>query len=339
MKKLLSLVLSVLMLLLAGTAALADDDMIMSVEAAGTKGDQITKVAYIPMSTTNDYFLAMCNVFTQMFNDAGFEAEYTSPDFDPVRQQEIFENYVAQGYDCIVVFPINAASLNTTVELARAQGIKVVCQVNQTDECDGWVGTDGFALGQGAAQLAADWVEKTFPDAANGDVKCAIVEVRTDDNNTEMADGCYEVSNLSSKIEVVTTISVPEETEAAAQQAIENLFITNPEVQVIIATTGTLAKGADAYLTAMNSPVEDASMVGIFTTGSDNAIFEAIKASQENTSVIRGISSYAPMLVGAQILTNIIINLSNGITGEVNFQADPQYLLSPENIDIYLAAH
>ena len=339
MKKVLALVLAAMMLLVSA-AALAEEELILTVEPAGTKGDQINKVAYIPMSITSDYFLAMSELFTKMFAEAGFETEYTSPDFDSIRQQEIFENYVTQGYDCIVVFPINAASLSSAVEQARAQGMKVVCQVNMTDECDGWVGTDASELGQGAAKLAADWVEKTFPNAADGSIACAILEVRTDDNNNQLADGCHKVKELSSKLNVVSTISVPEETEAAAQQAMENLFITDPEVQVIIAVTGTLAKGANAYLTAMDSPVADLSQVAVFTTGSDNTLFENVAASPENTaSVIRGISSYAPMAVGAQIMTNVVLNLSNGITGDAVFQADPQYLLTPENIGAYMGAH
>ena len=111
-------------------------------------------------------------------------------------------------------------------------------------------------------------------------------------------------------------------------------------MQVIIAVTGTLAKGANAYLTAMDSPVADLSQVAVFTTGSDNTLFENVAASPENTaSVIRGISSYAPMAVGAQIMTNVVLNLSNGITGDAVFQADPQYLLTPENISAYMGAH
>ena len=47
------------------------------------------------------------------------------------------------------------------------------------------------------------------------------------------------------------------------------------------------------------------SFVVLLTTGSDNTLFENVAASPENTaSVIRGISSYAPMAVGAQIMTS-----------------------------------
>ena len=338
MKKFLAIVLSLAMILSFSAVAFADEEMALTIEAAGEKGDQIDTVAYIPMSTTSDYFLAMSEAFTSMFADAGFETEYSSPDFDPVRQQEILENYVTLGYDCIVVFPINAASINSAVEAAREQGVKVICQVNMTDECDGWIGTDALLLGNGAAQLAADWVDEMYPDAEDGSIKAAIFEVITDDNNGTIAEGCDQIRELSSKLDIVTTVSVTEETEAAAQQAAENLYITNPDVQVIICNTSTIAMGVDAYLTSMSSPIEDLSQVAIFTTGSDNTLFEMVKSSAENESVIRGVSSYAPMMVGAQILTNIVLNLSNGIEGEENFQADPQYLLTAKNIDAYLSA-
>lgn len=316
-----------------------ESEFILSVEPSCEKGDQIDKIAYIPMSTTNDYFLAMCNEFVAQFTAAGFYAEYTSPDFDPVRQQEILENYVTQGYDCIVVFPINAASLSSAVAAAREQGVIVVCQVNMTDECDGWVGTDAYGLGEGAAKLAAEWVENNYPNAGNGTIKAAIMEVRTDDNNSTIADGCAAIKDLCPQIDVVTTVGVTEETEAAAQAAAENLFVTNPDIQVVICSTTALATGVDAYMTSMASPVDDLSKIAVFTCGSDHAIYECVAASPDNSSVIRGISSYAPMSVGAAFLTNIVLNLSNGITGDENFIADPQYLLNPDNIGTYLSVH
>ncbi len=321
----------------AETPVAAESEFILTVEPSCEKGDKIEKIAYIPMSTTNDYFLAMCNEFVAQFTAAGFYAEYTSPDFDPVRQQEILENYVTQGFDCIVVFPINAASLSSAVAAAREQGVIVICQVNQTDECDGWIGTDAYGLGEGAAKLATEWVEKNYAGAADGTIKAAIMEIRTDDNNSTIADGCAAITDLCSKIEVVTTVGVTEETEAAAQAAAENLFVTNPDVQVIICSTTALATGVDAYLTSMSSPVSDLSQIAIFTCGSDHAVYDCVAASTDNSSVIRGISSYAPMSVGAAFLTNIVLNLSNGIT-EGNFVADPQYLLNPDNIGVYLSA-
>ena len=75
MKKFLAIVLSLAMILSFSAVAFADEEMALTIEAAGEKGDQIDTVAYIPMSTTSDYFLAMSEAFTSMFADAGFETE------------------------------------------------------------------------------------------------------------------------------------------------------------------------------------------------------------------------------------------------------------------------
>lgn len=315
------------------------DDMIQVVEQEGEKGDKISNVAYVPMATSNELFLTMANDYIAALQAAGFTAEYTSPEFDPAAQLEIFENYVTQGFDCIIVFPINAASMNDAVNEAREKGIKVICQVNATDECDGWVGSSGVDMGKGTCQVSADWVEKQFADAGKGDVKCAVVTTRTDDNNSAISDELEKITDYSDKIEVVKVVETTDTSIEAGQSLAENLYMTNPEVNLVIVEESDVAVGMNTYYAGVDSPLTDKSTFGIFCNNGGTTTYDLIANSQDNSELLRGISSVAPMKYGAQMVANIAIRLSNGEEGDKNFEADPVYLVTPDNVAAFVEAN
>lgn len=312
---------------------------IQVVEACGEKGDKINKVAYIPMATSSEFFALMTDMMVEKLEEAGFEADYTSPEFDPGQQLEIFENYVTAGYDCIIVFPINADSMNDAVAEARAKGIKVICQVNQTEECDGWVGSSGTEMGIGTCQVAAAWVNDHFKDAEDGSVKCAVITTRTDANNSAISDEIEKIASYSSKIEVVNVIETTNTTIESGQNMAENLYMTNPEVNLIIVEEPDVAVGMNTYYSSADSPIINKADIGIFANNGGTSTYDLIDESTSDTSVLRGISSVAPIKYGVQMAVNVVIRLSNDKEGDDNFEADPVYLLTPDNIADFKAIH
>ncbi|MDO4285253.1 MAG: sugar ABC transporter substrate-binding protein [Eubacteriales bacterium] len=321
------------------TASAAASQVLQVVEQIGEKGEEIDTVAYIPMATSNELFLTMTNAFVETLEAAGFTAEYTSPEFDPALQLEIFENYVTQGFDCIIVFPINADSMNDVVKDAREKGIRVICQVNQTEECDGWIGSSAVDMGIGTCQVAVNWVEEQFADAGAGEVKCAVITTRTDDNNSTISDEMEKIANYSDKIEVVNVVETTDTSIEAGQSLAENLYMTNPEVNLVIVEESDVAIGMNAYYSGVDSPLTDKDNFGIFCNNGGATTYDLMKGSVDNSDLLRGISSVAPARYGAQIAANIVIRLSNGEEGEVNFEPDPVYLVTPENVEEFEAAN
>lgn len=315
-----------------GEEAAADTSFITEITPCGEKGDQIQTVAYIPMATSNTLFQAMADTVVAQLEAAGFEAEYTSPEFDPGAQLEIFENYVTQGFDCIIVFPINADSLSDAVKEAREAGIKVICQVNQAGECDGWVGSSGVDMGKGTCEVAAEWVEEKFADAEDGSVKTAVITYRTDDNNSAICDEMEKIEDYSSKIKVETVVEAAANSVEEGQKIAENLYMTNPDLNLVIVEEPDVSIGMNSYYAGADSPLDDKSAFGIFCNNGAESTYDLIEGSADDSDLLRGISSVAPVKYGCQMMTNIVIRLSNGEEGDVNFEADPVYLVTPDNI-------
>lgn len=320
------------------TGTQASDDFIQVVEQVGEKGDEIDSVVYIPASLSLEFFQMMADTVVQQLNDAGFDAECSSsPEMDSNAQLEIFENCVTQGYDCIILFPVNKDAMTSAVAEARKQGIKVICQVNQCGECDGWVGSDGVSMGIGLCEVAADWVESTFPDAGDGEVKCAVVTTNIDQNTLEISSELEKIEDYSSKISVETVVESNDTSVDDGMALAENLYMTNPDIDFIISEEGDLAVGINNYYAGADSPLDDLSKFGVFCNNGTNTQYELIKKSAEDKAVLRGISTVAPLSYGCMMMTNCVIRLSNGQEGEENFQADPVYKLNAENIDSFLA--
>lgn len=310
----------------------AADQIIQEVLACGEKGDKIDTVAYIPMATSNEFFLAMTEAIMAQLTEEGFECEYTSPEFDPAMQLEIFENYVTQDFDCIVVFPINADSLNDAVKEARAQGIKVITQVNQTEECDGWVGSSGTDMGIGTCQIAAQWVNERFVDEEDGSVKAAVVTTRTDANTSAISDELEKIAEYTGKVTVEKVVETTDTSIEAGQSLAENLYMTNPDINVVIVEEPDVAIGMNSYYAGVDSPLADRSAFGIFCNNGSHSTYDLIEQSADDSQLLRGISSVAPLKYGVQMLTNVVLRLSNGEESDANFEADPVYLINKDNI-------
>ena len=143
-----------------------------TVESVGS----IETVAFIPLMTSTDFHLQLSESIVGHLQEAGYDAEYTSPDGDITKQIEIVENYVAQGVDCIVIFPIDGDALSDAVKRAQEEGVKVVAMVNVTQTYDAALETDPTEMAEMLCEMASDWVDEAFPDAGEGEVKCALVQ-------------------------------------------------------------------------------------------------------------------------------------------------------------------
>lgn len=307
-----------------------------SVETANSAGS-IHKVGYIPLMTNTDFHLSLAEAIVGALNGAGFEADYTSPDGDITKQIEIVENYVAMGYDCIVLFPLDGNALSDAVSNAMANGVKVLVMVNETTVYDAAMLSDQSVMGQAVCELAADWVEKTFPDAADGSVECAFISYYADDNTKAYSEALKKIEEYSSKIKVVTEYEQPDEEQATGQSIAENLYTQYPDVKLFICTSGTIALGVNAYYTSMDSPVDDLSALGVFSINGNIDTYKAIKASVDNKAIYRGIALASDINGSAQTVVRLVTAINEGtITDENKRYVSEAIKVTAENAEEYI---
>lgn len=276
MRKMLALALALIMVLsCVGCGSKAADDSAPK------------KIGFVTMGLGNDFFQTLADEFVKQFEEAGWEASYADGSFDPTKQIEAVENYVAMGVDALVIWPVAPAAMTGAIQTAMAQGIKVVSFVNRTDDYDAMMGTDDVKLADDCCRLAAMWIDEHYADAADGSVDVAVFAVRADDTGEVQANEMMKVADYSTKIGNVIEVACPEESTAAGQEKMENLYTTNPEIKVFLTPHSPIALGANSFFTGISSPVSDYSDYGIFCVNGTQAL-DQIGASVNNGSPFRG---------------------------------------------------
>jgi len=105
-----------------------------SEEEAGDQADTGKKVlGIILIDLTNQFFIDMVEGGNQAAEDYGVEVIWKSSDGSIDKQISLMENFIEQGVDCILVNPIDSASLEGVIRKASEAGIPTVCMAGQVD--------------------------------------------------------------------------------------------------------------------------------------------------------------------------------------------------------------
>ena len=231
-----------------------------------------------------------------------FDVQVASADGNPNNQATQVENFTAMKPAFLFAMPAEASSLVPKLIAARDAGVKVlVVGGDPGDEkaYDSVMMMNQFLAGIYEAYMAKQWVDATYPDAADGSIETAILEstLNTDAANRSAGmkmiaepwlknvKGEYidatgkvvaeadKVANpaYSSKVKVVADTQA--EMFQAGQTAVQNILTTNPNVKLVLAYAGDGGMGAsqamlDEYAKGAGvSVIDDLNKVAVFGVG------------------------------------------------------------------------
>lgn len=289
-------------------------------------------IGYSTLTTQGDFMSLLATVYEQRFTALGHKFQVASADLNPAKQIEQIENFIALGVDGLIVMAVEPSSLDDVLKRAQDKGIKIIAFSQPTAYYDVFLGADDFVNGRIEAEMAAEWIEKTFPDAADGSVEVAIFENRDKPSAANRSDGLKEIVNLTKKAKIVATVSV-DTSNASGQAAAENLLLTNPDVKVIVSYNADTAMGVDAYVMSMNSAVKDKAAFATFSTDFNPAASDAIKKSVNNESIWRGTIMMGSSLEAMfnDVTTNTLAALDGTLTNRDAYT--DLYKVTPENVE------
>jgi ABC-type sugar transport system substrate-binding protein len=189
-----------------------------------------------------------------------------------------------------------------------------------------------FLSGMYEAYMAKQWVDRTYPDAADGSVETAIFESTLNTEAAARSSGekmiaepylknakgefidasgkvvadANKVANpaYSSKVKVVQVVQA--EMFQAGQTAMQNILTTNPDVVLVLAYAGDGGMGAsqailDEYAKGSISVIKDLNKVAVFGVGMIGPEGAAVLDSGTNKTVFRGTIRFGGDLVGRTI--------------------------------------
>ena len=214
--------------------------IILSVSLAPAIAADKPKVAVVVKTLTGDIFqLKMAEAARDHAISLGAEAEiYQAGGHTAVQKMvQIIEDVIVKGVDIIVISPLDAKSVVPAFQLAKEEGVIVVCmdQVADGDDYLTYVATDNYA----AAKIGADFAKKIL----NGKGKVMIIE-GAPGSSTAIArrDGFGENVVKDSEITIAASQSGYWQNDKA-MEATQNVLQANPDVDLIFCSSDVMVGG------------------------------------------------------------------------------------------------
>jgi len=296
------------------TAAAAVTESSAAETTAAVKADDgVKKVAFLTPTAASGFMAFLAGEFEKAFTAGGYEWNIGIADGDSKKQIEQIENFITLGVDTMVVVAVESSSLKDVLTKAHDAGIKIINFTTDPGVGDIYDGADEGEIGDNVAQLASKWIDATFPNAAAGSVKVAVMEFRDTPEAAKRSDALQNIAKLNSKVTIVKTVQSGN-TAQAAQPVAENLFLTNPDINAVLTYNSAMGLGVNAYVMSQGSAVADKSTFGVFGADQDREIVANIKASTENKSVIRGATQISADIIKA--IQELVVNSDEMLEGK-----------------------
>lgn len=245
-------------------------------------------IGYLAAGMNSEFNMMVYDGLTAAAKKEGVLLDTLSCEGDVAKQIEQIDSFITMGVDSIIIFPVDASSCTDALKKARKKGIKVITtDINVGKEAfDYAFNTSEEELGKACAKMAAEWIDATFPDAAPGSVKCAIIGAGFSEASLERGENQAKVTEYTDKAKVVEIYNVGLENFASLSEQYTQVILQNyPDISCIISFTDTLALIADEII--MQSDL-DIAKIGQFTVDLSKNGYDAISASKDNKSTIRG---------------------------------------------------
>jgi ABC-type branched-subunit amino acid transport system substrate-binding protein/ABC-type sugar transport system substrate-binding protein len=217
--------------------------------AAGTIEGQ--KVCYLIPESGNAFLSGLTEGVKGKFAADGVDVLIYGAEGNATTQFNQIENCISQGVKgMIIMAAIEPDGVATAVLEAKKAGIKVMgVPVDKQGPYDAIMHTDQYEIGTTMANMACDWIDATYPDAADDSVEVAVIGTKGTENIKKRTEG-METIDACAKAKLVQTVDVPEATMTKAVSATENIFTANPNVKVILAVGDSGAQGVAEAMAA-----------------------------------------------------------------------------------------
>ena len=259
MKRKLSLFLA-MVLCMSLTACGGKDSGGGNTGADAASGKKTVTIALLPKTLSNPYFVAM-QEFAEKTAESLSNDEYkveivasAPPSEDGVNEQiTMFESYLENGVDGVMIVPCGTAEVVDTIKKANEKNIPVICLDTNADEgayVTAFIGTNNYDGGK----LAGEWTVSNI----NGQV-AMITGTLGNQCHTDRTNGYLDGIKGASNIELVGDVQPCNGDQGTAMGIAENLLTAYPQLQCIYVTSDVGAMGA---ATAVKTSGRDVKVIG-----------------------------------------------------------------------------
>lgn len=209
------------------------------------------KVCYLIPESGNAFLSGLTEGVKGKFAADGVEVLIYGAEGNATTQFNQIENCISQGVSgMIIMAALEPEGVATAVQEAKKAGIKVMgVPVDKLEPYDAIMHTDQREIGTTMANMACDWIDATFPDAADDSIEVAVIGTKGTEHIKNRTEGMETIDNCA-KAKLVQFVDVPEATMTEAVSATENIFTANPNVKVVLVVGDSGAQGVAEAMAA-----------------------------------------------------------------------------------------
>lgn len=288
MKKAWLVIFSVMMIaaLLASCApktAATEEVVATEAECTGPRAITGMKVCYLIPAVSNTFLNNLSTSVKAMAAADGVEVIVYGADQGGATQQfNQIEGCISMGVDAMIVMAAgDIASITSAVAQAKAAGIKVIgVPPPDLEPFDAIMHTNQLEDGQKMAQMACDFIKKTYPNAAAKSVEVAIIGSEGGASTIkERTTGMRTVTDLCPSAVLAQFVDSAEASITAAATIAENVLTAHPNVKVFLVVGSAGAQGVAQTIKAL--PNVDVSQYGVFAGDMDPPMIPVVKGCQD----------------------------------------------------------
>lgn len=326
MKRKLSLFLA-MVLCMSLTACGGKDSGGGNTGADAASGKKTVTFALLPKTLSNPYFVAM-QEFAEKTAESLSNDEYkveivasAPPSEDGVNEQiTMFESYLENGVDGVMIVPCGTAEVVDTIKKANEKNVPVICLDTNADEgadVTAFIGTNNYDGGK----LAGEWTVSNV----NGQV-AMITGTLGNQCHTDRTNGYLDGIKGASNIELVGDVQPCNGDQGTAMGIAENLLTAYPQLQCIYVTSDVGAMGA---ATAVKASGRDVKVIGFdgSPNGAQSILDNGMTATVAQTPGVMAEE-------GVKALFNLVVN---GTPAEDMYT--PCTMVTADNANDYLNWH
>jgi ABC-type sugar transport system substrate-binding protein len=293
------------------------------------------KIGFSVITLGTEFFSTFDKELHARFEEGGYQVITLSCEANPVTQVSDIENLISMDVEASILFVIDPTTITDVLKQAKANGIKIypiAAPFEDKDAYDAMLGTDQYTTGTVCAEMALDWVNATYLDAANGSIDTVILMDSTNQEGVARADGMMTIAELSPKINIVALYDLAGATEMnlKAQEFAELAQGQHPNVKLILSCSTGLGFN-EVY---MKDSKLDRSKFAIFGIDNTTLEYEAIKRSAKNESLVRGTVCMSRGM--GEACWNVFIGAWDNLKDDMNRINEPSEKVTPENVDEFL---
>jgi ABC-type sugar transport system substrate-binding protein len=251
--------------------------------AAGPADIKGMKACYLIPALSNTFLNNLANSVKEKAAADGVEVSvYGADEGGATQQYSQIENCISMGVNAMIVMaPGSIENVLPAVEAAQKAGIKVIgVPPGELEPFDAIMHTDQLEDGTKMAEMACNFINKTYPDAPDKGVEVAIIGNETGELQMKLrAQGMRTIAENCPKANVVQFLDLADESITATASAAENILTAHPNVKVFLVQASSGAQGVSQTIKAL--PNVDVSQYGVFAGDMDPTMIETVKSCQD----------------------------------------------------------